>query len=307
MARLGPPKPLTDRDEVVTLGVHNAAFGFSRGWGLVSKLRYARSFGLALVALAVLAALGAGRAAATLPTLYVNYDATCHFTMSLDNGSTVGAGTAIPYGTYNIAIATPFSFSAGGASCDAINFSLTGPGVSVQTTLGDGDSQQSAATGAFQANGSYTASDTSVTPGTSVSFTASSTAAGAPASSGSSSSSTSGGSSSGSSALGTPIATPAKKVSFLGTLTGMVSTAGKLTLTFKGKPVATLTSGSYTVAVTDKSSKSGFVLGGGGQKATTVTTASFKGKHSSTVNLTPGQWYYYPKAGGAKLYFVVIS
>jgi predicted secreted protein len=86
-----------------------------------------------------------------------------------------------------------------------------------------------------------------------------------------------------------------------------VSAAGKLALTFKGKEVATLAKGRYTITVTDKSKKSGFILQGTGQKAIVVSAAGYVGKRSTTIDLTAGQWFFYPTFVGAKTYFLVES
>ena len=105
------------------------------------------------------------------------------------------------------------------------------------------------------------------------------------------------------SALGTTIAS----APFRGTLTGLVSAAGELSLTDKGKPVRSLTAGRYTFAVTDKSRKSSFTLQEVRAGATTVTAASFVGKRSVTVNLKAGQWFFYPSFVGKKSYFIVLA
>ncbi len=272
----------------------------------MSQLKSAQSIGVLVVVAACALAIGAGRATAAAPDLYVNYDATCHFTMSLDSGASVPAGSSLPYGTYQVVVNTPFSFSNGQASCSAVNFALSGPGVSYTTTLGDGDGSQAVASAAFAANSSYTASDSAVTPGTSITFSTTNAAVGAGAA-GSSSSGSSGSSSGGQSALGTPLAGSGKKVAFQGALAGGVSAAGKLTLSFKGKSVATLKPGDYSVTVTDKSAKSGFFIGQSGHRTTTITSAAFKGKHSVTLDLTTGQWFFSAKPGGAKTYFVVLT
>jgi hypothetical protein len=78
-------------------------------------------------------------------------------------------------------------------------------------------------------------------------------------------------------------------------------------LIFKGKAVATLLAGDYAVTVNDKSHKAGLLLKGVGHAAVTITTASFVGKKTVTVDLTLGQWYYAPKSGGPKTYFYVES
>jgi len=239
-------------------------------------------------------------AGATLPSLYVSYNMSCHFTMSLDSGAAVNAGSSIPYGQYQVVVSTPIAFSNGQGSCDFINFQLSGPGVSYTTQLAQGDATQDIQTETFQAGGSYTASDSTVPPGTSIGFSASSTPVTAPGGSSSSSGGkTSSSGSGGLSALGTPLP-PAR---ILGTLSGSVSSAGKLTLTLKGKGVATLKAGTYTVTVNDESRTAGFMLQTSGAK-TTVTSPAFVGSKSVTVDLTKGQWDFYGKAGATRGYFV---
>ena len=71
-------------------------------------------------------------------------------------------------GTYQVVVNTLFPFSDGQASCDFINFQLTGPGVSYSTQLGQGDADQEVTTQNFAASSSYTASDNTVAPGTSL-------------------------------------------------------------------------------------------------------------------------------------------
>ncbi len=263
-----------------------------RGFGSVA--------GIALAAvISALAVSGAG-SSASLPSLYVNYTANCHFTMSLDSGAALTAGTAIPYGTYQAVLSTPFALSTGQGACESIAFQLTGPGVNYSSSLTQGESSQEIAPVILQANATYTASDTSVSPGTTLTFSTSGVAASQGASAGSSSGTgTTTGSKSSSSVLGGQ--TSSAKV--LGTLTGTVNVAGKLGLTYKGKSVTTLPAGSYTVTITDKSGASGFVLRSS-KAAKTVTTAAFKGKKSLVVKLAAGQWYFYAKTGATKTYFV---
>ena len=90
-----------------------------------------------------------------------------------------------------------------------------------------------------------------------------------------------------------------------GTLVGVVSAAGKLSLTDKGKAVASLESGRYTVNVTDQSAKSGFNLQQSKKDATVVTGIAFVGKKTVTLDFKPGQWIFYPTVVGTKSYFIV--
>ena len=265
------------------------------------------------VALGVLAAtavlvLGAGssRAAGTAtPTLYVTYDTSCNFKITEDNGSLVGS--AVPYGSYQVFVNTVFPFAAGGqASCENVEFQLTGPGVAISTDLTEGDASSEYEAATFQANSTYRAVDQNH-PNTGVTtFTTSSTpvsAVAAPSGSSTGTSSSSSSSSGKTSAIGTTI----KTVPFRGTLVGLVNGAGVLSLSDRGKPVKSLLAGRYTFAVTDKSSKSAFTVQEVRANATTVTARSFVGKRSVTINLKAGQWFFYPTFVGKKSYFIVIT
>jgi hypothetical protein len=262
--------------------------------------------GFAAFAVLIVGAVRGGASTAALPSLYVDYDMKCHFTMRVDSGAAVTAGTAIPYGTYQLVVSTPIPFSNGLGGCEYINFSMTGPGVSYSTQLGQGDGTQEVTTQNFASGANYTASDSTVAPGTTITFSASSTpVAGSAASSGGSPSSSSG---KGSAASQSPLGSNAGSASssglkFKGDLAGIVSATGKLTLTFKGRPVVSLPQGQYTLKVTDKSTKAGFIVDGGGHKMT-VTSVGFKGPKTVTLNVTIGQWDYTSKAGAAKIYFV---
>jgi hypothetical protein len=43
------------------------------------------------------------------------------------------------------------------------------------------------------------------------------------------------------------------------------------------------------------------------QSAITVTSTTFTGKKSKTLNLKAGQWFFYPTFVGKKTYFIVTS
>ncbi len=258
---------------------------------------------LSVVALVV----GVGNSGATataLPTLYVTYDTSCNFKITTDSGA--AAGSAVPYGTYNVLVNTIFPFAAGGeASCTNVEFQLTGPGVSLSTDLTLGDASSEYDTETFQANATYRAVDNNhPNTGGSV-FSTSNTqvsAVTAPSGTQTGSGTKSGTGTGKTSAIGTSIKSPLR-----GTLTGLVSTAGVLSLTEKGKPVKSLTAGRYTFAVTDKSRKSSFTVQEVRAGATTVTAASFVGKRSVTINLRAGQWFFYPSFVGKKSYFIVLA
>ncbi len=90
-------------------------------------------------------------------------------------------------------------------------------------------------------------------------------------------------------------------------LVGTVDASGALSLTLKGKSVTTLKSGRYTIEVSDHSSRSGFDLQEIRKTALPLTPARFVGNHKVTLDLKPGQWFYYPTFVGKKTYFIVVA
>jgi hypothetical protein len=255
---------------------------------------------LALGAAASLVFAGEGSSKGTaLPTLYVTYSAKCTFTITSDSG---GAVTSIPYGTYQVQVTTPGSFSgvdlAGitdfTACKGAAAFQLTGPGVNVATTLNDGDASQDVLNATFQASSTYAAQDNNQPSATHTTFTTTATAVGATSTTTTPTTTTS---------TGTKT-TPTSSAKVVGTITATVTAAGNVTLTYKKKIVTSLTPGAYTLSVVDKSKKAGFTIQGGGKK-TVVTTAAFVGKKPATITLKTGQWFAFGVAKGAKYGFVV--
>ena len=264
-----------------------------------------RAWFAALFAALLAVSLGAVEARADDPTLYIDYTMNCTFTIRGDNGSTI---TVIPPGRYQVLVVSPQPFAelnlAGATDpnlgCGGfVSFRLTGPGVSIFTTLDDGDSSSDHLAATFQA-GTYTAQEDRRPTVARVVFTV---AAGAPSTGlGTSASSSTG---SGTKPATKPAVTVAPK-NLRGTLGGSVSTAGKLRLTFKGKAVTSLKSGRYTVSVLDETSRAGFNLQKVGKPATKVTTTSYLGRRAVTLALGAGQWLFYPD-GGKKTYFVVTN
>jgi hypothetical protein len=246
---------------------------------------------------------------AIYPTLYVNYTDNCTFTIVNDSGSPV---SSIPPGNYQVQVNTPIMFKlladqgipAGSmVACGIgwVQFQMTGPGVNLSTTLTVGcDSSDTFPAVYFAPNSTFVAQDLAQPSVTRT--TISTLASGAPTNPTSSSANlpTSTTSSGGLSALGTPLSgkAPAK----LGSLGATVSSAGKVTLSYKSKPVATLAAGSYTLSVTSKSKSTGFEIAHAGHKATIVKGL---GTHSVAVTLTGGQWYFASSTGKSKIYFFV--
>ena len=120
---------------------------------------------IGIVALLGASVLGAQVARAEgVPTLYVSYTMGCAFTITGDNGATI---TVIPPGDYQVLVTSPQPFAEPDLTGQAdpniacggsLSFRLTGPGVSIRTTLEDGDSAAEQFRRTFQV-GTYTAEE----------------------------------------------------------------------------------------------------------------------------------------------------
>jgi hypothetical protein len=276
----------------------------------VRKQRFLKPLAVLVLALGLVTAVQETSRADVSPTLYVNYTMNCTFTIVDDSGKPV---TAIAPGTYQILITSPVAFAAVDLSgiydmtaCkSSAMFQLTGPGVSLQSTLTDGDADHDQLEATFQKSATYVAQDNNQPTVARVTFTtlASGSPVSPPSPTTTTQTSTTTKSGSGGSAIGTSI----KGDPFRGTLIGAVSPTGKLSLTDKGRGVAAITSGRYTITVTDKSKTSGFLLQQIRKSASTVTGVGFTGTKSVTLDFKPGQWFFYPTFVGTKSYFIVVA
>ena len=262
----------------------------------------------------------AGTAKAAIPTLYVNYNSSnCTFTVTNDAHTTV---TTLAPGNYQVDISTfdPYALVGNNGSsatlqdCGGyVQFSLTGPGVNLMTTLGEGDVSSELDSVTLQAGGTYTMEDASNIAGSKTTFVISTTGSAgsvsAPSSSSSSSSSSAGGSSSstGSKSTSSAIGTTITRTALRGTLVGAVAASGKITLTIMGKPVQDLTAGRYAFSIVDQSRSSGFTLQAIHSEPIIVTAGTFVGKHTTSITLNRGQWLYYGSFVGKKTYFIVTA
>jgi hypothetical protein len=254
-----------------------------------------------LTAAAILVPAATARPA-VLPTLYVNYTMNCTFAISDDNGRRV---TTIPPGTYQVLVQTPQVFADVDLSgifdmtaCKSyVQFHLTGPGVSLATTLQDGDEDKEMLNATFQPSATYTAFDNNQSAVTRTTFTTQAT--GSAAAPTGPSSTVSGKGSSQQDLVGSA-ANP-----FRGALDAIVAKSGKLTLSRNGKTVSSLKTGRYTFAVDDESKTTGFTVKQLRGKAVSVTNAPFVGSHSATLTLGQGRWFFYWGAGRKTTFFVV--
>ena len=256
---------------------------------------------VALIALVAAASLAhADGAQAAQPSLYASYGPSCTFTWTGDSGASV---TSVPPGTYDIVITTPFAFGNGLATCLYVQFHLTGPGVDLDTDLGQGDAEIEQHTVTLQPSATYTVQDDGRPAQTRRTFT---TAASGTASSGGSTSTSSGGSSSTGKAKGTPSVDIAGSavVPFRGALDAIVYKSGRLSLARNGKAVRFLKTGRYTFSVDDQSTKQGFRIQLLKGRAQTITSVGYVGWQEVTLSLERGRWSYF-SPGGTKTSFVV--
>lgn len=270
---------------------------------VVPVRRFSTLTTLLLVA-AALAPAGGARSRA-LPTLYVDYTMSCTFTIADDAGKRIGT---IPPGTYQIQIQTPVAFGAVDLSgihdmtaCKSfVQFQINGPGVSLSTTLGDGDSAYWLYTETFQPGATYVASDQNQPAVARVTFT---TAASGSATAQSSTTSSNPTSTSAKGTSSTDIV-GSQAIPFRGALDAIVFKSGKLALTRNGKAVSFLKSGRWTFSVDDESTKAGFAVQVLHGKSTTVTSGSYTGSHDVTLQLKPGRWFFYTPGGKKSVFFV---
>ncbi len=246
-----------------------------------------------------------GSQAASPPPLHLTYDVRGVLGVALPDGTAVVAGSAIPPGPYWVTIVNDFP-----AERDTVHkWHLFGPGIEVSTDLNNGDNRIEQYLETLQPSSTYTIRD-DYRPTLQVVFRTAATGSSTPVSVGESSGGSSGGSSAGgagkSDTNANKDAVGSKVLALRGTLNADVSTAGKLSLTFKGKKVNTLKSGRYKVSVLDETSKSLFTLQRRGRKPVILSGRTFLGRRTVTLAFVAGQWMYY-SSPRRKTYFIVVS
>jgi len=262
---------------------------------------------IAVLAVTAAPASDAGARASVLPTLYVNYTMNCTFSISDDSGKTI---SSIAPGEYQVLVLTPMVFAdvdlSGKPANDMtacksfVQFHLNGPGVSLSTTLQDGDEDKETLKATFAPSASYNAVDLNQPAVARFAFTTSATGTAAnptgPASTATGKGQTQ------QELIGSQAGAVA---SFRGSLDAIVSAGGKLSLTRNGKSVKSLKSGKWTFAVDDESKRAGFIVQALNGKPQTVTSPTFVGSHNATISLKPGRWFFFSPSGVKTTFFVV--
>jgi hypothetical protein len=263
-------------------------------------------FRVAAALVAVVAGAGVLNAqAASASSLVLALKTDYTLEVQVSNGLRIGVstrGATIPPGVYDAVVISEVPE----AQDDYHMFHLVGPGVNLQTDLLAGDERAEPHVVTLQPNSVYSFRDERDLSLGSVVFSTSG--------SGTETARASGGTSSGGSA---PAGAPTPRVEnrdpvgsralpARGALAGSVTTAGKLSLSFKGKQVSSLRAGRYRLSVLDETSRSAFMLQRVKQSPLTVSTKAHVGRRTVTVTLAAGQWSFY-SSPAKRSYFVVLA
>ncbi|HZQ64063.1 MAG TPA: hypothetical protein VFA66_02395 [Gaiellaceae bacterium] len=251
--------------------------------------------------LALAAALAAGLLAAapaaqarTLSML-VTFSPAGTITVTLPDGTPVGttsgAPTVIPAGYYTLLQSGP------GACVQLPLFELKGPGLDIFSDMTAGEVDYTSQEAYFRPNSTYTWVNHAF-PGVVHTFVTTGEVEGTvspapPASASMHSTVTS------HDIVGSEVGP------FRGRLTAAISSAGRLSLAFKGKSVATLKAGRYTIRLDDRSSTNGLYLRRGKEKPVALATPTFVGRRSVQVRLTAGRWTVMTRLGKTTYSLVV--
>jgi hypothetical protein len=232
-------------------------------------------------------------------TLYVSFFANGSISVTLPDGSQLGTTNGqppiIPAGYYTIV------FSGPGGCTSLPYFHLTGPGTNIVTNMAEGTAQKATNNANLLPSSTYAWSSDAF-PNVLHTFSTSAVVEGAPPSG---QTSNDGGTPTGK-GVTYPDIVGSAVVPFRGTLTAAISTAGRLSLAYKGKSLTHLQAGRYTISVTDRSANAGFVLRKLHKAPVAITTSPFMGAHSASVHLTAGTWSVGVVAGKA-IYTITVT
>jgi hypothetical protein len=253
--------------------------------------------GAVVAGLITIAPAAQGRSAAN-PQIRVQFSLTGTITVTgptgVPLGTTSGSPPVIPAGYYTLLLLGP-------GGCAVIPyFELHGPGENVANNLTEGELDNDSVNLYLQPNSTYTWRNRDV-PGSVFTFVTSSEVQGtAPPVPG-----PKGNQSANHTTVKSTDLVGSDILPFRGTVTAAVNSAGRLSLAYKGKSIGRLNAGRYTIAVTDRSTTSGFMLQKLRHTAMNVTGRTFVGKKSAKVALTPGKWVFTP-SGGKQAYTIAV-
>jgi hypothetical protein len=248
-------------------------------------------------------------AAQAAPQLQLTLDLTAANTLQVTtpSGAVLTTSGAIPPGSYQVVVNNDVPDI---RDVDHM-FHFSGPGVVLMTDMGAGDNKTESYPETLVNNATYVFQDdkqpgigriTLTTSASASSGTGSSGGGSTSGSSGTSSNTGSSGTSSNSSILS---GSSGRAAVFRGSLDGVVTSSGAISLTKAGEPVTTLKAGRYKITVTDKAPAESFTIQKIRVPAHTITGSQFVGRHTVMLILSAGQWFYYPSFTGKKIYFIV--
>jgi hypothetical protein len=242
-------------------------------------------------------AAASGATAATALTLDVTFSANNTIAVTLPDGTSVGtasgAPNAIPAGYYTVVITGPMGLPSG-----LPYFHLSGPAVDLLSNLNEGGLETDTEHVTLQPSSLYTWTDDAL-PGIAYRFTTTADVQGAAP--GSAISPKSGKPAASQDIVGSDV------VPTRGTLTIVVTAAGRLSVSFKGKSVTSLEAGSYRISVTDRSTSSGLVLVEKGHAAKQVTGTRYVGTRSLLFTFAKGGWLLSSRQAGSSGYAIVVN
>jgi hypothetical protein len=239
------------------------------------------------------ASAASGRVAAN-PIIFVNFFANSQISVTMADGTALGASsgtpTAIPAGYYTL------EFSGPGGCSQLPYFRLSGPGTSIVTNGNEGQVIHPPSNVDLLPSSTYSWSDDAF-PGVVYQFSTTSQVVGSPpgsAATGSGSKATV----SSTDVVGSGL--PATR----GSLTAAIGAGGTVTLRRDARPVKALPAGRYTLTVVDLSKGSGFTLVRAKPRKVAVARSAFSGKRSFTVTLGAGTWAFTATPGAAASFVV---
>jgi hypothetical protein len=241
--------------------------------------------------LAAAAAGGSGRAAAILPSIYVDYSDDCVFSMHADGGigltATSAPGTAIPPGSYQVVLRVPQD----APSCP-MDFQLQGPGVALHWDFG-GEAIPAQVTAVLQPSSTYVATDLRNPSRYRAVFSTS--AAGSSSSLVTQPASTAKGQESSRDVVGSA------RLAYRGVLSLGVRATGAPAIHARGKAVTRVKAGRYDLAVADATPLAGLSVRKPNHATVTLTTRPFVGTKTTRLALRPGTWRFTTGHGTAEL------
>jgi hypothetical protein len=249
---------------------------------------------LLVLALALAGATAGATPAAVpgVPALYVFYDLTCTFTLTVDPGTSITAASApgptLPPGPYQLLTQMPNP--ANGYLCTSPSFTLIGPGVSISIPF-PGQALDDVRLLTLEPSSTYVAEDEHAPGTTRRVFSTSSGGSSASLLPATTTPSGPGGTNEQPDIVGSALPP------YRGVLVARVAASGTATLTRSGRKVAALASGRYAIEVHDTTRHAGFFVEWGRHKPLAVSGVAYVGRQRRTVTLTPGRWTYFSTAG----------